>query len=76
VVTGPDSVGSATGEHISTSLCIREKRPNSFFGNNFTQVCPFILVIVLTGSSGCVIHSCNWFFFDNFFFIFIMKYEC
>ncbi len=56
--------------NIPSSLCIREKIPNSFIGNNFIQVCPFTLVIVLSGSSGCVIHSCNWFYFDNFFYFY------
>jgi len=64
---------------IPTSLylfCIREKLPNSFIGNNFLQVCPFTLVIALSGGSGCVIHSCSWISFDFFFFDFITKYEC
>jgi hypothetical protein len=61
---------------IPTSLCIaREKIHSSFIGNNFLQVCLFTLIIVLLGSSGCVIHSCNRIYFD-IFFIFIMKYKC
>ena len=58
-----------TLEYIPTSLCIREKLPNSFFDNNFTQVCPFTLVIALSVSRGCVFHSCSWISFDNFFLI-------
>jgi hypothetical protein len=62
-------VFGANGLDIPTSLCIREKLPNSFFDNNFTQVCPFTLVIALSVSRGCVFHSCSWISFDNFFLI-------
>ena len=54
-------------EHTPTSLCIREKLPNSFISSNFLQVCPFTLVIALSVSSGCVFHSCSWISFDIFF---------
>jgi hypothetical protein len=52
----------------------RDNIPNSFFWNNFAMFCPFILVIVLSASSGGLIHLCNWSCCD-IFFNFIMQYE-